>query len=276
MSGVFVFIFFSTQVFARWELPNTPASGIGDPGSFYLNEPGITLHVHNNDYLGRTDKLMTGSSNLFMYALSPDERNGMEFSLHRRLTTPLIKARYGEEPLSSPRGVFADQLEMRLGYSYMSTKFKIELAASYEHYGNLKGDNILKFLHELTHSSTQSISAGEKIQNDYLAGAVGFGYLTCPVLWMVYFRDSPVMRDALARMNIKFGTKDVQFALQAEAALQIQSDFYGHDIEEWRYGSGMSFKWYWYQISAGYVSQYLKYDKFGQFYLSPLIISYEF
>lgn len=276
MCGLFSFIFFSMNVFAGWELPNTPLSGVGDSGSYYLNEPGITFHVHNNDYLGRTDKLMTGSSHLFLYGRSSNRRHGVELSLQRRLTTPIVKTRHGEIPLDSPQGVYADQVETRLGYSYLNNNFKMEAAVSYEHYGNLRGEKILKFLHELAGSNIYINVYGEKIKNDYVSGAVGFGYLVGPSLLMVYFRESPVMRDVMARTNIKFGKKDIQVSIQAEAARQTQSDFYRDDIEDWRYGYGLSFKLYWYQMSVNYTSKYLSYDKFGQFYISPLIVSYEF
>lgn len=271
-----IILLLSKDAVATWQLPNTPMS-IGDPGSFYLNTEGLTLHFFNNDYLGRTDKLMTGSGSLFLYLIPNNQKkHGWEISVQRRLITPIIQTKYGQPSYSPPKGVYGDQLESRLGYSYTSGHYKFELGISGEYYAGLGGDRIQKFLHTAIGAKDETHKYGEKIDGSYLAGSIGFGLVSKYVLLMIYGRESPIMRDAIARLSLKFGGKTIQLGLQGEYAYQFQSDFYLKDIEETRYGYGLSFKWDWYQMSVSYVSPYLKYDKFGQYFISPLIVSYEF
>lgn len=250
-------------------------TGIGDPGSFYLNKEGITLHLFNNDYLGHTDKLMTASGSVFAY-FSIDPNHGWEFSVQRRLIQPIIRKKFGEVSLDPPKGVYGDQLESRLGYSHINGLFKFEAAVSGEYYAGLGGHKITKFIHEAIGAKDETDKYGEKVDNTYLAGSLGFGILTKYALLMVYGHESPVMREAMARLNLKFSGKAFQVGLQGEVVQQFQSDFYGEDIEDYRYGYGLSMKYHWYQFTANYVSPYLKYDKYGQYFISPLVLSWEF
>lgn len=279
MVRIFTFVVISLITFrahAVWELPNTPMTGIGDPGSFYLNQKGLTLNLFNNDYLGNTDKLMTASGMLLLYWQPQNKHHGWEISVQRRLITPIIKTKSGETPFDPPKGVYADQLESRLGYSYTNEHFKFEMGFSGEYYAGLGGNNITEFIHTVIGAQDESDKYGDKIDNDYFSGSLGFGLLAQYALFMIYAHESPVMREALARLNLKFGSNAFQLGLQATGVRQIQSDFYGKDIEKYRYEYGLGIKVGWYQIAANFVSPYLKYDKFGQYYISPIIVSYEF
>ncbi len=267
--------FFTLNTLAVWELPNTPMTGIGDPGSFYLNRQGLTLHLFNNDYIGETDKLMTASGSLFLY-WQASKNHGWELSAQRRLTTPIIKTRSGEPAFDPPQGIYGDQLESRLGYSYVNGHFKFESAVSGEYYAGLGGHRITDFIHKVIGAKDETDKYGEKIDNSFLAGSIGFGFLTKYALFMVYGHESPVMREAIARLNFVFGGSSFKIGFQGEVVQQFQSDFYVEDIENYRYGYGLSMKWDWYQLTANYVSPYLKYDKYGQYFISPLILSWEF
>ncbi len=266
----------STQVHATWGLPNTPMTGIGDAGSFYLNKSGFTLHVFNNDYLGNTDKLMTASGHLFWYIQPKNKKHGWELSVQRRLLTPIIKTKHGKPPLDPPPGVYADQLESRGAYSYIDGNMKIELGLSGQYYAGLGGDKITKFIHKVIGAKDESSKYGDKIDNNYFSGSVGVGFLTKYALVMLYVHESPVMTETLVRLNLKFSGKKAQFGIQGEAVHQLKSDFYGNDILDFRHAYGLSYKYGWYQMTANYVSPYLKYDKYGQYYISPLILSWEF
>lgn len=268
--------FFTYRANAVWELPNTPMTGIGDAGSFYLSQESITLNIFNNDYLGNTDKLMTASGMLLIYLQPTNKNHGWEFSIQRRLITPIIRTKSGEAPYDPPKGVYADQLESRLGYSYTHGHFKFEAGFSGEYYAGLGGSNITEFIHQVIGAHDDSDKYGQKVDNNYFSGSLGFGFLTQHALLMIYAHDSPVMREAFARLNIKFSGNIFQLGLQAEGVRQFQSDFYQDDIEDYRYGYGMGIKIGWYQLSANYVSPYLKYDKYGQYFISPIILSYEF
>jgi hypothetical protein len=270
----FLILSISTETLAVWELPNTPMGGIGDPGSFYLNQQGLTLHLFNNDYVGYTDKLNTASGSLFLY-LQPNKNHGWEVSAHRRLFTPIIRTKFGTEPaFDPPRGIYADQLESKVAYTYVDGHLKYEASFSAEYYAGLGGDDVAQFIHKVIGAHDDTDKYGPKFDDNLVSGILGMGFLTEYALFMVYIRESSLMRDATARLSLKFG-KDYQFGFQGEVSQQFKSQFYGEEIENYRYGYGLSYKHGWYQFTANYVSVYLKYDRFGQYYLSPIVISYE-
>lgn len=272
--AIIVFIFSAANAYAVWEIPNLPTSGIGDPGNFYLNQTGTTLSIMNNDYIGATDKLMTASGTLAAFYV--DGKHGWEISAYRRLIQPILKPKFGDPVFDPPKGIYGDQLEARLAYSYYSEGIKFEISGNNEYYAGLNGHRITKFIHKVIGAKDETDKYGKKIDNSYAAGAVGIGIGSEKLLAMLYAHESPVMREVMTRVNLKLGNKDVQWGFQVEGVHQIQSDFYGKDIEDFRYGYGLSMKWFWYQFTLNYVSPYLKYDKHGQFFVSPIILSLEF
>src|SRR5690606_20512027 len=121
---------------------------------------------------------------------------------------------------SPPPGIYADQLESRGAYSYTDGHVKLELAFSGEYYAGLGGDNITKFIHNIIGAKDESAKYGEKVDNNYFSGSVGVGLVSKYALFMIYAHESPVMKEAIARLNFKFSGKKAQLGLQGEAVHQ--------------------------------------------------------
>jgi hypothetical protein len=267
-----------------WKLPNTPSSGIGDMGSFYLADPSFfTLHVMNNDFIGNTDKLMTGSASLFYYKSLADYKSdqstilrGLEFSLHRRLLTPILKTRFNTQELNQPEGFFADWLEVKVAYSQIVNRWKTELSLSLDDFGNFDGENIQAKIHKAIGSPDESSKYGKAYQGTYGAGSAGIGYfLGENLLVMTYFQKNEIMESWYLRTSYMehFGKLGVGF--QVNLVNQDYSDAY-NEITQHRYDWGIGVKYGWWQANFGYFSKYLIKDDFGQFFINPLIIHFKF
>lgn len=264
---------------ADWLLPNTPFAALGDAGSLYLPTQGWTYHLNNNDWIGLTDKLMTGSTGLQLY-LEPEDAPdiGYEFTVYGRLLTPIVQTRFDQPRLQPPPGVYADDLEIRTAFSRLIDNFKFEMSLSADLYGHYNGDEIQRQVHTLIGSSTSQENYGQKFHSSYLSGAVGGGFfLAEDLLAMIYFRQAAVMTDIMARLSATHSFGEFQVGAQYEYAYQIYSNLYENSaIAPTRESWAISFKWHWYQLTYSYISRYLLYDKFGQYYIDPLIVSFEF
>lgn len=271
---------FTSLCFADWEIPNTPLASIGDPGNLYLNTTGLTYHFNNNDFAGQTDKLMSGSMGIYFYYL-PKEKNtaeGYELSVNARLLIPVVATRFDQQNLPTPKGTYGDSIELRAGYSRIIEGFKLEASASADLYGHYNGDEIQKRIHRVIGSDNHQDKYGSKFEGSFLTGSLGFGKLLGPdLLAMIYYRNAAVIKDFIFRLNYKHQWGDWQFGAQYLIAKQDSSNLYEtSDLEEHRTEWAVGMKYKWYQNSISYVSRYLSYDQFGQYYIDPLIISYEF
>jgi hypothetical protein len=271
---------FSSWSLADWEVPNTPLASIGDPGNLYLNTQGLTYHFNNNDFAGQTDKLMSGSTGLYYYRVpnEGDAHDGYEFSANARLLIPVVATRFDQPKLATPQGVYGDSIELRTGYSRIIETFKIEGSLSADLYGHYNGDEIQKRVHRIIGSDNHQDDYGAKFYSSYFTGAIGVGKFLGPdFLAMVYYRNAAVVKDYMIRFNYKHQWGNWQVGAQYLIAKQISSSLYENDaLEKERHEWAIGMKWKWYQNSFSYVSRYLSYDQFGQYYLDPLILSYEF
>jgi len=279
---VLIFTLFGqiSQSWADWEIPNTPLASIGDPGNLYLNTQGITYHFANNDFAGQTDKLMSGSTGLYYYRVPKegDAQDGYEFSVNARLLTPVTATRFDQPPLVTPRGVYGDSVEFRAGYSRIIESLKVEASLSADLYGHYNGDEVQKRVHRIIGSGNNQEMYGQKFYGSYLAGALGVGkFIGEDFLAMMYFRNAAVVKDYILRLNFKHQWGDLQVGAQFLVAKQLSSNLYENtDLEKERREWALGLKYKWYQASFAYVSRYLNFDKFGQYYIDPLILSYEF
>lgn len=270
---------YAHAVWAGWGLPNPPASGMGDPGNFYLVEPGVTFSALNDDFIGLTDKLMTGSSHLALYLGSTDsgpKKLGFELMIARRFITPIIKTMFRQPELPQIRGLYADELNPRMAFSFFYEGFKVELMVGAQIFAHFGGPQVHNFIHRNIGSPLELHRFGPLLQRTYAEGSLGFGHAFSDyLLWMVYVNQDPIIQSVLSRINFKMAVGSFKLGLQIEGAYNHHSDLYD-DIRPFRYGFGGSIKWGWYQATANYQSVYLRHDRFGQVFISPLVINLEF
>lgn len=286
MKKLFVLIFlFSTNLLAKdFSLPNPPSSGIGDMGTFYLAQPSFfSLHLMNNDWIGGTDKLMTGSASLFYHkklnTWNDGENSvyrGVQFSIHRRIITPILKTKFNTSDLSTPVGFYADWFEFQTAYSHVWKNYKVELSLSLDDFGNFDGHDIQSRIHQIIGSSDESSRYGNDSKGSYGAGSVGAGYLfNEDALLMLYFQKNEIMQAWDARFSYAKNIGEFNYAFQVNLVSQDYSDLY-KEITKYRYDWGISAKYKWWQGNFGYVSKYLQKDEYGQFFINPLIIHFMF
>lgn len=269
---------------ADWGLPNPPSTAIGESGTFYLADPGLFLDVHNNDWFGQTDKLTTFSTALaYFKALqtkdSADQSTPEAFkiALGSRLLTPIITTRFGSEELNPPVGVLAEWLELQLAYSRLFGQFKIELSFAGDFFGKFHNDDFYRTAHQIFASPDDWDRFGNRFEGTYGAATVGVGYLWNKyILSMVYYDKSIMMEDQMITTSLILPLSD-SFALAGENrfVIQVNSSLYEH-IRPYRHEWAWGFKWHFWQMNFKYVSPYLEEDRWGQYYISPLILNWKF
>ena len=272
-----VAILFPCLAFADWRIPNTPENGIGDPGNFYITNPGVTFDLLNDDYIGSTDKLMTGSNFISLQWVSGKDW-GFEFSVNHRFLNPITKTRFHNgEIINSPQGFYGDELEPRFSISRLSGWFKTELSLGVAIYGDFGGASAHDTIHKAVDSPLELHRFGDLPHGAYLVGSAGAGFLlNNNLLWMFYVNRSPTMDSYTSRFSLKTDLwQGAAAAMQVQADYMHRSHFY-QKLVPWHWGVGWSFKWGFYQFTANYSSIYLQYDRYGQFFLSPLILNFEF
>lgn len=280
-----LFIIFLNLAFANWKLPNPPESGIGDLGSFYLAEENdVVIHTMNNDFIGNTDKLMTGSMTLISfipldilkYPNGHTNDRGMSFSVNRKLITPILRTKFNSPQLTSPKGIHADWLEIKTSYSQLVDRWKFELSLSLDDLGNFDGPEIQSKIHQIIGSDDETSKYGDLKRGAFGGGSIGAGYLLDKnLLAMIYFQKNELMQDWEARASYVDHYDEIIYGIQSNLVFQQYSDLYS-EITQVRYGWGFSVKYLWWQMNFGYISKYLKYDEHGQFYIDPLIITLKF
>lgn len=275
-----VLLFFNLAFGHDWNMPNTPESGIGDMGSFYLSNPdNFVFHIMNNDFIGNTDKLMTGSSTLIYYSQLGDknQNQGISLAINRKLITPIIKTHFKNTSFKKPQGVLADWLEVKSAYSKVfNDLWKFEMSISMDDMGDFYGTSIQSKIHQIVGSTDDSRKYGKERQGVFVGGSVGFGRIfDLNYLLMAYFQKNEIMESWIARLSYVNTYEKLEYGIDTNIAYQVGSHFYSN-ISNVRYGGGFSLKYRWWQMNLGYVSKYLKYDEFGQFFIDPIIVNFSF
>lgn len=268
---------------ADWGLPNPPSTAIGDIGTLYLADPGIVWDVHNNDWIGQTDKLTTFSSALsYFKALQTKEEKqptpeSFKLALNSRLLTPIITTRFGSPNLNPPEGVLAEWLELQLAYSRFLGRFKLELSYDIDFFGNFHSDDLYRYAHQIVASPDEWSLFGNRFEGTYGAGSVGIGYLWNDyLLSMVYYGKSVVMEEQTLATSLVIPLSDtLSIAGENRFVIQTSSRLYP-DERPYRHEWGWGFRWHFWQVSFKYVSPYLERDRWGQYYISPLVINWRF
>lgn len=256
---------FSCPLFA---VPN-PKLGVGEPGFLDLRK-GLFIQLMNNDYLGNTDKLMTGSFSLGYLT------NSWGIYYTHRLFTPAINPSYGENDYPQPLGINTDVMSLNL-----FKEIKLDLGAfdgglGWDHLGENGAGSISRSIHNqigsphLNHN--QSLKKGDYlnynlqyslniIQDSGLKTGAGTrsDFLLTEDYWFAKY--------TLAWDFIKLSL--AQYAIWHKSSNLIRQTAYR---KESTLGIGIG---KYYRVYIHYVSPYIKGDHKGQVYLSPLNFQYE-
>ncbi len=213
---------------------------------------------------------MTGSTSI-SYFFPKTSSWTKVLSLNRRLFTPVIKTHFRNQEIFPIQGLYADELEGRIDFSYQIESLKFELGGGLESFGNYGGAAVHDEIHNLVGSPNELTRFGALLHLNSPTITLGAGVILDPqLLWMNYVVRSAVMSSFITRFSFVSGI----FAADVYGGYNFASDVYEH-LKPFRWGSGLSIRYHWYQATVNYSSIYLDYDRFGQYYISPLIIHFE-
>jgi len=277
-------IFSAVNGFADWGLPNPPSTAIGESGTLYLAEPGWFFDIHNNDWLGQTDKLLTFSSALSYFLPLQTKDNShdptpeaFKFSVGYRLLTPVLETRFDMEELIPPEGIFAEWVELQWAYSRLFGRFKLELAVACDFFGYFNGDGVYHWFHEVVGSHDRWQEFGKRYEGTFGSGTVGVGYVWSEnLLSMLYYSQSEIMESYTVATSLVYPINEhLSVAGENRFVQQLNSQAY-RDERPFRHEWAWGLRWHFWQIHFKYVSPYLERDRWGQYYVSPVILNWKF
>ncbi|MFK7826946.1 MAG: hypothetical protein AB8G05_22580 [Oligoflexales bacterium] len=155
--SIYLFFFFPLISFgSEFERKANTRGIIGEHDPINLINDGFLFSPMTNDFIGQTDKLMTGSYRL-SYLKSWSDSSFMLTGYWRSLT-PVYKKKFGQSDLKIPFGRFADWAEIQGSY--------LKKSKSNIPYGSLNyvftlglghiGDKGLKQVHTYIHKATDN------------------------------------------------------------------------------------------------------------------------
>jgi hypothetical protein len=259
---------------------------IGDISNGFVSPDGVNLDVMNNDFLGGTDKYMTGAMKFgylhtqeSVFARSPGDKGSFELTWNWRALTPTETESVGGRPLPYLEGRFADWMEIRGTYAEtIATStglWKMQFSLGLGEIGN-KG---MKTLHRDIHDGIGMSTSGLEYTNqprgltksaDFFVGKI-FGDPINGMLLGTGYSFDPTMREIyLQATYLKTWTKDYAVSAEALMARQLKSDIYvGANAYRYEFGTSLRVGKY-YQPGLRYVSDFLSPDSRGQFYAELL------
>ncbi len=266
-----------------FEFANNQGS-IGEISALFLKPSSLSLHPMTNDFMGNTDKLMTGSSNLGLHLFWEDGKGSLHSvasNFYWRAITPSFRPKAGEPPFETPVGFYADWLDLQTAFA-STTKtwiggFKYQIGVNY---GNIS-DRGIKFAHRWIHARIGEPYSDLNYENQPIGVTKGgdfmIAYITPPIaFWSIRINwqgavgvdYSKVMYEHYLMGNMILTiSKKLKLGFERKISTQISSEFY-ENIEPRRYESSFSIMFFnYFQPSMKYVSPYLKDDPQGQLYV---------
>lgn len=271
---------------ARADVTTAATRGsVGEIPNHMIAPNGATIDVMDNDFLGTTDKYMTGSMKAgWTHNFAATEGKGyvssVELMATWRALTPTESGEVGGRPLGRLVGRFADWMEGELAYartypvvSGHSLKGQLSLGAG--HVGNKGMRRLHVKVHSLIGMQTGGLEytdqpVGQTAKYDALVGdALHVG--ATEILVAVGNAKDLATTDSYLQGNLTTPLgRRVSLGLEARVIRQFGSQIY-EGLSTWRREASFGLRVYdYYQPSFKYVSQYLNADDRGQFYAELL------
>jgi hypothetical protein len=257
----------------------------GDSERNHLPLSGIRFH-DANDFFGKTDKLMTEVSSFNVMDIWK-KYFATSIQWKGRFVQPIVKTKYGEEELTPPIGIYAEWAEVMLNQSITLFQddswiaLKLDGGIGYNDFG----DHVFADIHRNVHSAVGSQDESEKygeIQDDHFYTTTAAASLIFP------FSDQVNLMGSYQVMNSKIFREDAQeislvwsksesFAASVKYSFvkQIRSEFYDLTNNRNQFIAAIRLFKFW-TPSIMHVSTYVRGDKYGQWYLSPISVTYPF
>jgi hypothetical protein len=262
---------------------------VGDINNSYLTSDGLTIDPMNNDFIGGTDKYMTGAMTLGLLKStrplsgnSGSTKGSFELIGSWHAITPTTTSSVGGKALGGVSGRYADWMEVEGTYAetYENSlgRWKGQFSLGAGHIGS-KG---MKYVHRGIHQAIGMSTTGTDytdqpagLTNSYdIFLAYIFGEWNHGALIGVGAESDKSMENMYIKFNylIRFSA-DISASADVLVARQIRSEIYTA-VLPYRFESGLAVSlWRYYQPGVRYVSTYLKSDPVGQIYADLIRIS---
>ena len=257
----------------------------GDSERTQLHLPGFRFH-EANDFAGSTDKLVTEAASfsvMFNYA----KHFSTSLSYKGRYLTPVLKTKNKEDPLPTPLGIHAEWAETMLNQSWtifgddQKWAVKLDGGIGYNDFGKHSFNDIYKSVHEAINDPDESDKFGEPVDANFISSTAGAS-VVLPIgnqinlIGSYQIMNSKVFReDAQEATLIWSKSMDLAFSLKYSLVKQIRSEFFDIKNSREQFFAGLRI-FQWWTPSIQFVSAYIKGDKHGQWYFSPVSLTYPF
>lgn len=270
---------------ARADVSEAATRGsVGEISNHFITPDGLTLDLMDNDFLGTTDKYMTGSMKAGWTRSFPDTGNGYTSSFEVmgtwRALTPTESGSVGGNPLGRVVGRFADWMEGEIAYARtydigLGQRLKGQLTLGGGHIGNKGMRGVHMAVHKAIGMQTSGLDytnqpIGRTTKYDAMIGDAWRLGSTELLLSIGNARDAATHDTYLQGNVLRPLSRRVSLGLESRLIRQWGSAIYD-GLDTWRREFSFALCVFnYYQPSFKYVSPYLPGDDRGQFYAEIL------
>lgn len=287
LSVCLFFILITEEVHSRLigeSLSVNPYTLPGDSENHHLSVPGFRIH-ESNDYFGETDKLISGTGSIA--AMNIWKHFSSSVSLKGRFFQPILQTRNDQMNLPNKIGVYAETMEMYWNNSIIfhgkkGPGLKLNFGTGYTDAGNHGLVNIYRKIHEVVDSPVNDDKFGKKLNTNFRSTNYGLD-LILPLHRRINFLmggsifNSVPFRENAFETSLLFNLlgKDYALSLKYMYINQLRSEWWSPDSHRQQVIVALRLFTIW-TPSIMYVSPYIKGDRFSQYYLSPISLTYPF
>ena len=258
----------------------------GDSDNTSLALPGLQLHEFN-DYYGNTDKLITGGGKANVLWLG--KNLSVKASFKGSYIQPILKTRNDMPNLEDSIGIHAEELNSSINLSYthyrsqrsndMALKFNIGAG-----YVNLGKHGLVQLYRQIHHALGLAVNDdlfGPRRKENFRYFSYGTTFIfplaqTINLIMGISVYNSRAFYEYAYEAGLIFSfNKEFAFSFKYQWIDQKRSEWWSLASHRKQIIAGLRFFSYW-TPSLMYVSSYVKGDKHGQIYLSPLSFTVNF
>lgn len=256
----------------------------GDSEHTHLPLSGVRLH-EANDFYGKTDKLTTEAVSLNVMGIWK-KYFATSLGYKGRYVTPILRTKNGEGKLKKPIGVHAEWVELMLNQSITIfqdswVSLKLDGGIGYNDFGDHSFADIYKSVHDEVGSPDERSQFGKRLDDNFISSTAAASIIIpighhINLITSYQVMNSKIFREDAQEASLIWSiSKDLAFSAKYSFVKQIRSEFYDLKDHRHQYLGGVRLFKFW-TPSIMYVSEYVKGDKYGQWYLSPLSLTYPF
>lgn len=261
-----------------------PYSLPGDSENNHLSLPGLRIH-EANDYWGQTDKYVSGVGSLALTGVWRHYSTSLTYK--GRFLQPALETRNDQPEISPPLGVYAEWAEVMWNqsvtiYSRTSWALKLDGGIGYNDLGDHGFVNVYRKIHEVVASPIKDDKFGKKLKDNFLSTSIG-AFIIIPLSKSFQlmaghsaYNSKVFVEHALETSVVLSVSKNFAMSAKYMSIKQTRSEFY-EGLRNHRQQAILALRLFgFWTPSLMYVGPIFKSDKYPQWYLSPLSLTYPF